>query len=733
MSRQLCIAATATLLIALDGAAAGVATAADDAVLEEVIVIAKRHTPLRSAPATVSVIDQAAIGRTLSHDIRELVRYEPGITVRNDAVRFGIDSFAIRGIGGDRVAAEVDGAPAAESFAVGALADSGRIFTDLDFVQRVEILRGPASALYGSDAIGGVVRFQTLDPVDILDPGRSFTSRAHTGYRGETDGWWASSLNAWAAGPGEMLLGYAHREDQEADIAGTLEPNQRASRSDQVLAKWVLPNIAAGPLEAAFEAGRVRDDTVVDALLGLPPRFTNTTALSGHDISEHVRFSVEQALHADNSWIDDAVWRLYAQRTETEQTTDEERRAVPSRNPPARLQRIFSLEDELAGAEVTLAKEIASGSWRHQLVYGFELEVGRVTEQRDGFEHNLNTGAITPIILGEVFPVRDFPITDRVEAGLYVQDELHSEHSRWRFTPGLRLDLYRLRPREDDVYREDNPSARPVELDDRAFAPKLALSYELAQDTIVFGQYARGFRSPPFEDVNIGLEIPLFNYRALPNPELRPEKSDGFEIGLRTHQAAGRTTLSAYYTRFEDFIESRVNVGTDPVTGATLFQSRNISRAHMYGIELASRIDIGARLPALAGWSTAVNASWARGDDTVLDQPLNSIEPLQANLSIEYAAPGHWGAQLIASVTAAKSRVAENVVPLYRTGSHLVLDAFAYLTLGERGQLNVGVTNVTGERYIDWIDVRGRPASDPLIPYSTHPGRSVSMSLSWEF
>jgi hemoglobin/transferrin/lactoferrin receptor protein len=733
MSMQPRIAATATLLIALAGAAATVATAADQAVLEEVIVVAKRHTPLQSAPATVSVIDQVAIARTLSHDIRELVRYEPGITVRNDAVRFGIDSFAIRGIGGDRVAAEVDGVGAAEGFAVGALADSGRMFTDLDFIQRVEILRGPASALYGSDAIGGVVRFQTVDPSDILDPARSFTSRARTGYRGETHGWWASTLNAWVAGPGEMLLGYVHREDQEADIAGTLEPNPRDSRSDQLLAKWLLPNIAAGPLEVAFEAGRARDDTVVNALLGLPPRFTNTIAMSGHDTAERSRFSVEQALHPDNSWIDDAMWRLYAQRTQTEQITDEERRAVPPRSPPTRLQRIFSLEDELAGAEVTLAKEITSGSWRHQLVYGFELEVGRVTEQRDGFEHNLNTGVITPIILGEVFPVRDFPVTDRMEAGIYVQDELHSERSRWRFTPGVRLDLYRLRPREDDVYREDNPSARPVALNDQAFAPKLALSYELTQDAIVFGQYARGFRSPPFEDVNIGLEIPLFNYRALPNPDLQPETSDGFEIGLRTNQAAWRTTLSAYYTRFEDFIESRVNVGTDPATGTTLFQSRNIARARMYGIELSGRIDVGALLPSLPGWSAAVNASWARGDDTVIDQPLNSIEPLQANLSIAYAAPSRWGAQLTASAAAAKDRIAENVIPLYRTGSHFVLDAFAYLALAERGQLSLGVTNMTGERYIDWIDVRGRAANDPLVPYATHAGRSVSLSLSWGF
>jgi hemoglobin/transferrin/lactoferrin receptor protein len=726
------IATAATLLIAAGAPAATRAADAAQQVLEEVIVVAKRLTPLQSAPATVSVIDQSVIARRLSQDVRQLVRYEPGVSVRNDPVRFGLDSFAIRGIGGDRVAAEVDGVAVAESFAIGALADSGRTFTDLDFIQRVEIMRGPASALYGSDAIGGVIRFQTVDPADFLEPPGTFASLARAGYRGDTDGWWASSLSAWAAGRAEMLLGYVHREDHEADIAGPLDPNPRDSRSDQVLAKWVLPDIAAGPLEVALEAGRTRDATIVSSLLGVPPRFTNTVAMNGHDTAEHARVGVEQSVHVDNAWIDDAVWRLHVQHTQSEQITDEERRAVPPRSPPTRLQRSFTLEDRLAGAEVTFTKAIPSGTWRHQVVYGVELEAGRVTEQRDGSERNLNTGTVTPVILGEVFPVRDFPVTDRAEAGIYLQDDVTREGSRWHFTPGLRFDWYRLRPREDDVYREDNPSARPVALDDQAIAPKMALSYEVTQDTTAFGQYARGFRAPPFEDVNIGLEIPLFNYRALPNPDLRPETSDSLEIGLRSHGSAWRTTLSAYYTRFEDFIESRANVGTDPLTGATLFQSRNIASARMYGVELASHLDAGALLPSLPGWSLGLNASWARGDDTVSDQPLNSIEPAQVNLIVEYAAPNRWGAQLIASATAAKDRVAEGTAPLYRSGSHLVLDAFAYATLGARGQINLGVTNLTDEHSIDWVDVRGRLASDPLVPYAAHPGRSLSLSVRWE-
>ncbi len=722
---------TATLLI---GSLLGAPLAAsDDDVLEEVIVTAKRLVPLQHVAATVTIIDREEISRTLSDDVRALVRYEPGITVRNDPVRFGLDSFAIRGVSGDRVAVEIDGVGAAESFTVGALADSGRIFTDLEFIERVEILRGPASALYGSDAIGGVVRFETTDPADLLDASQPLTARVRTGYRGETEGWSAAALTAWNTASAELLFGYAHREDNEADIAGDLSPNPRSSRSEQALAKLVLPQVALGPIEIALEAGRTRDDTVVNALLGTPPRFVNTIAMSGRDTAEHVRLRIEQALEVRTAWMDEAVWRVHAQRTTTEQITEEERRAAPPRTPATALQRTFELEDEAIGAELTVAKALSLGAWSHQLVYGLELDVGRVTEMRDGYEQNLETGAIRSVILGEVFPLRDFPITRRTEAGVYIQDEMRLRDSRWRITPGVRFDVYRLRAREDQMYREDNPSARPVDLDEHALAPKLAVSYEVTSSTSAFAQYARGFRSPPFEDVNIGLEIPLFNYRALPNPDLRPETSDGFEIGLRTRGSLLRATLAAHYTEFDDLIESRVNIGRDPQTEMTLFQSRNVEHARMYGLELATELDAGALALGLEGWSLGLNAAWSRGENTDSDEPLSSIEPLKASLRVQYDSGRFWGARLVARAAASKDRLAQSAEPLYRTDDYLVFDAFAWLELGKRAHVNVGLSNLTNERYIEWIDVRGRAADDPLIPYAVNPGRHASIAVSWTF
>ena len=114
--------------------------------LEAVTVYARRLVPLSRVAAAVSVIPQETIERTLSADVKELVRYEPGLSVRSDPFRFGVDTFAVRGVGGNRVSVEVDGIPAAGGFAIGAYSDSGRRFVDLTFVERVEVLRGPASS-----------------------------------------------------------------------------------------------------------------------------------------------------------------------------------------------------------------------------------------------------------------------------------------------------------------------------------------------------------------------------------------------------------------------------------------------------------------------------------------------------------------------------------------------------------------------------------------------------------
>ncbi|MGQ2932221.1 MAG: TonB-dependent receptor plug domain-containing protein, partial [Sphingopyxis sp.] len=92
-------------------------------------------------------------------DIKDLVRFEPGVSVRRQPARFGAalgstgragnEDFTIRGIGGNRVLIQVDGVRVPMGFSFGAQSVGRGDSVDIGLVKSVEILRGPASALYG--------------------------------------------------------------------------------------------------------------------------------------------------------------------------------------------------------------------------------------------------------------------------------------------------------------------------------------------------------------------------------------------------------------------------------------------------------------------------------------------------------------------------------------------------------------------------------------------------------
>lgn len=738
--RPLACAMSATLVAAslqagaVDGATSPAGADRPPQDLETVTVYARRILPVSRIAAMVSVIPQQAIERNLVTDVKQLVRYEPGLSVRSDPFRFGTDTISIRGVGGNRVAVEVDGVPAAGGFAIGNFADAGRSFVDPAFLERVEVLRGPASSLYGSEAIGGVVAMSTVAPGSLLEGGRDIGLRVASGYTGVDDGWHAAGLGAVRRDETTLLLGYVHRAGDEPDTAADVEPNPRDYSSNSLLAKLEFGAMPGGPLLFIAEAARVQQDTAVNAWLGLAgSRFVNTTVLEGDDEHQRYRLSAMQRLGAGPAY-DTAEWRVYGQGTDTQQDTYEQRVAVPPRTPPVEIDRSFRLEDRTIGAEFTAVQAFDGERAGHTLVYGVEVAASRIEERRDGLQTDLVSGATTSVILGERFPLRDFPITDVMRAGAFVQDELRFRDTGWTLIPALRVDYYRLDPDVDPMYREDNPGTVAVGLDDVAVTPKLGLTRELGDGLTLFAQYARGFRAPPPEDLNIGLELPLLNVRAIPNPDLQPESSDGYEFGLRWSGATAGLAASAYYTQYQDFIESKVNLGRDPVTGVTLFQSQNVAEARIYGMEVTAHGRLGEWTPQLEGWSARLSAAWARGEDRVRDEPLNSVEPASAVLALGYEAKSRrWGGEIVTTAVAAKGDVDDSRVELYETDAYLTLDLLARYEFANGLRINAGVFNLTDTDYIEWSDVRGRVVGDPLIPYYTRPGRTASVTLHWRY
>jgi hemoglobin/transferrin/lactoferrin receptor protein len=721
-------------------AAAALPLAAQTVDLDTVTITATRiETRVLEVPATVTVKSRDDMDRELVFDLKDLVRYEPGVTVSDDGGRFGISDITIRGIGGNRVLMEVDGVRMPDAFSIGSHANSGRDVVDTDLLKRVEIVRGSVSSLYGSDAIGGVVAFTTRDPEDLIPAGGSFGLTAKMGYSGWNDSTVAGATFAARASAWSALLAYTRRDGHETDNAGRVggtgatrtEPVPQDLYSDSVLAKLVFDASDTQRLRLSWEG--TRTDTFTDVLTAVsatPPMAggAQTTALVGSDEQQRSRLTFEHSFPL-------GAWRVYWQQSETGQETLEHRNAASFAGavaPQARW-RLFDFEQEEVGAEVTLFSDFEALGAAHTLAYGAEYIETDTAQLRTGAQTNLLTGVASTTILPDAFPVRDFPLTTTRQASVFVQDEIRL--GAWTITPGVRYDDYALRPTVDAIFAADNPGFVAAHIDESNVSPKLGVMYRFTEHSSGYFNYAAGFRTPPYDDANIGFENLAFGYTAIANPDLKSETSDSFELGWRLARPSGHyLALTAYYNLYEDFIESLVG-SFDPVSGLTVFQSQNLNEVRIRGIEVAAGMPLEGLSDSLRGLSVRLAASYARGENrTDGDMPLNSIDPPKAVLGLNWRAPSQrWGAELVTTFADSPRRVDDSLGAPFVPPSYTKIDLLADIALMPRLRFNAGLFNLTDERYWEWADVNGRLASTTGLDRYTRPGRSVGATIRYEW
>ncbi|MEO8010399.1 MAG: TonB-dependent hemoglobin/transferrin/lactoferrin family receptor, partial [Dokdonella sp.] len=700
----------------------------------------------KDVASDVSIIDAIEIDRRQAQDISDLVRYEPGVSVTGNPTRFGLGGFRIRGLGGDRVRIEVDGIPVGEEFAIGSFANAGRDFVDVDALKRVEIVRGAASSLYGSDALGGVVSFITKDPSDYLaDDGGQYVAGK---LQYATVDRQAAVTGTWAGGNerhGVMLVA-THRDGHATNNKGSIDsanatrtrPNPQNTRNDALLAKYVHKAESGRTDRLAFDGQKADVATAALSSRTTTLNGTRTTALVGDDQRQRARVSFAQDIPLTSTWIDQLDWKAYAQSSETTQDTLEDRATATAgvlSNPLQRYRR-FDYEQRVVGAELTARKQWTHGSVSHALTWGLDLSRTRTEEQRDGFQLNLATGVSTPNVPPDAFPVRDFPITETTTRALFLQDEITLADGRLSLIPAVRFDDYRLDPENDAIFAGDNPGIVPTGLETSRWSPKLGAIWRFNDRLSAFAQYAQGFRAPPFDDANIGFTNIAFGYTAIPNPDLKPETSKGLEFGLRGSGAIGYFSVSAYRNRYDDFIESLAAIGIND-DGLLVFQSRNLSKVTIRGAEARFGLNLGALTGTLDGFMLKGSLATAKGDDDTANQPLRTIDPRKTVVGLGYER-ATWGAELIGSIVERKDRLpaadaAGGVPEPFAAPGYSTLDLFTHWQPHERLELFAAVTNLTDRTYWNWGFASGLSASSPTLDRFSAPGRGASVGLRASF
>jgi hemoglobin/transferrin/lactoferrin receptor protein len=622
-------------------------------------------------PVAASIREGEALANRQADDFAELIGDIPGVTI--DGGPRGISQEPnIRGFRDEQMVLRFDGG----RFNFGQ-AHRGRFFVDPALVQRVEVVRGGGSTLFGSGALGGVISVETVDAADLLEPGQTQGGRLTFGFGSNGSQPSASSTLYADYGTVDLLFSLAGRsvtDDLEAG-GGTLVPFSQIDTANALFKLGVEPN-ADSRLEFSYSI--YQDDTLVPANSSGSPSGSNPVVDRDADVQD-LRLSWDYA--PESSDLIDLSILFYGTRLEI----------VEDVIPPGTPRRDETRYDTY-GLEIVNRSTFDLGV-PVDLVYGIEALRDTQEGTRDGA------------------PRLAFPDAEATTLGVFAEATIGLSESL-DLIAGARFDSYERNP--------DDPALAPVS--EEFFSPRIGLSYRPNDDWQIFGNVARAYRAPTLSELyNSGLHFagnpfgfPPNNF-FVPNPNLRPESSTQLEIGTRFERGdvfRGGDTLrfgvNAYYATVDDYIEQTVNIAAGTTTSA------NVASATLWGFEAEANYDA-------EDWFVGAGLSIARGQNDAGGW-LGSIPQDRLTLSGGVRPWDDWELGARATFAADQTQVPAAGSP---SDGYQLLDLYATWTPegGPLGNATVrfGIDNVFDEAYT--IYPNGLP----------QPGRSLEISATFTF
>jgi outer membrane receptor for ferrienterochelin and colicins len=537
------------------------------AVEETLVVTATGEGRLLSdVPVPVRVVDEEAIRRSTAGDAADLLRRAPGIPVMSHGVdqRGGVAGISLQGVPAGRTLILIDGRPVSGD--VGGVVDLSQF--PADFLERIEIVEGPMSALYGSDALGGVVNLISRRP----PPGSRISGRIQAASDKAVDGgltlsssqadglhWGATVTARIAEGIDLDPSGEATNLDDRKSlglrlIAGLRRPKDRieltGSWSHDAREGVFVRHNAAIQHDAVYD-GRKRHDRI------------DGSASWVHDFDEHARVRVE---------IDGTDYG-------------------------------FGLEEDLRDSPVTSVRRARTGAFAGR----FRLDLHSVSEASAmaGVEGRWETLRVHQ---------------DRVEPGGLERrlEEVAPTHE-WSIEPWTQADLRLFSDRLEIIggVRLSIHDAYGV-----APAPSLAIRVNLWRDATLRVSGGRGYRAPSLKDRYLIFDHSALGYVVYGDPDLRPESSWGANLSLEQRFSDVATLrIGGYANRLTDLI-TYVFDGAASTDGLNVYRSTNIAGARTVGAQVTGDL----RLPFLVT-TVAYRFLWAWSDDGFFlpDSPIHGL------------------------------------------------------------------------------------------------------------
>lgn len=732
--------------------AEGIATPNDPKIsvnLSKVIVsgVLKEDIEIAESAASIAHFGAQEVDRLNAMSLGNLLAYEPGVTV-DESETGGLENIRIRGMGGDRVMISVDGAPLPTSYSFGSYLSTNRNYFDIDAMKSVDIIKGPMSTLYGGSALAGGIFMQTKDPVDFLKEGAVVGGNLKVGYRSATNaklysgtiaGKLTDKLSAFAR------LTYTQPEEREnfhgrASSEALLGPDRtHPNKSDadryNMMTKWVFEANEDNRFSLTYE--NFKETLNIEPLSNFGATTMATTFIDQHtkDVNKRQQLTLRHDFNFENVLFDRGFWQLYYQKNTAEQWGNETRK--DRRGNLSYRTRYGSFDNKGYGFSAEFSKGVAQNDVIfHNLTYGLNYRDNKVSTFRDGDTIALKTGKS---IETEAFPNMSFPDSKIKELGIFLQDRISLYDGQFEIIAGIRYDHYKLDPKTGTAFETANKGVLPpASVSEGHVSKRLALLWHPTEENTVFINYSEGFKAPSFSAVNVGFSNPMHGYTSRSNPDLKPETSKSLELGWNYVDDTKSFGLTAFYTKYNNFIEELNMVGIQPGTGYMIYQAVNLDKSHIYGFEAKAQMDLFTIQNGSGTIGFNASLAYAKGEENKTHNPINSVEPLTAMFGVEY----RYLDQLYLT-TRVKAVQAKKEADIYndpnprmpqigRSAGYATVDVIAEYKPMRDVTINAGLYNILDKDYTTWGE-RMTATSPQAVNRASNPGFNAAISVTYEF
>ena len=654
------LTALASALLVSFSPAVWAQTGSDAPSLGTVVVTASGHEQnLADAPASISVITRAELEKQSFTDIADAVRNIPGVLVTGGG---SAQDISIRGMSPSYTLFLVDGRPVSAGRSVNTNGqDGGRQIglPPLAMIERIEVIRGPMSSLYGSDAMGGVINVITRK---VTDAWHGQVSGEYTLSRNDVsnDG---KALNFFLGGPvksgvlGLKLNGGYTAFDESDYVGGT---DGAASR----------PESTRKQIGAELVLTPDRDNTFGLSVQTAQQKSTNTPgkSVAAGGVESFYRYDKDVYALTHEGRYGNLLLNSFVQHDVSDKVQEQTKQET-----------------------VTTLNSQGTYFWgEHVVTFGGQYKTEELINETNGLWTSNVPGAVRSADrwLAAVFAEVDWKMTDKLSTttGMrYNKDQFFGGH---------------LSPRVYSVYRHS-----PQWI----FKGGVSTGYKqpsLAQATAGIGSTTGGSTA--------GVSPPLPHSRALilGNPNLKPESSTSYELGTAFASADNKTnaSLMLFHTQFKDKIsEVRLcegatadrnvyanwNCGYGGRNYYFLSTSENVDRAVMQGLEatLDYRFNAAVKISSNYTYTRSEQKSGAFSG-----QPLNKQPRHMVNALVDWQVTPALGTWLQANYRSKTSDFLSRTSMSQGTPGYGLVDVGLVYRVNKTFRMKAGLYNVANKK-----------------------------------